>query len=139
MPLSSLSLSGPRFVPLELAVSYPSPAAEGRGWKYCGAANFWPSSAEPTASSGCVVNAPSLVSSEPFAWVGKTIWAIPQTPSCSPWHPVPPSYPCLSSSAVCPSLLVAPPALASVGGEARRTERPTRQRADLSGCTGGGA
>ncbi len=65
---------GPRFeAPLAIA-SYPSPADEGRGWKYPGPANDWPMSEEPTAT-------PSRSTSEPSALAPKATWAMPVTTS----------------------------------------------------------
>ena len=79
--VEELRAEGPRFVPLELAASYPAPAADGRGWKYRASAKFCPISAEPTASSGSLVKPPAPVTSEPFAWTGKSTCAIPHTRS----------------------------------------------------------
>src|ERR1700691_1996028 len=48
-PISS-GLDGPRLLAPESAPSYPVPASDGRGWKYCGnglpllSVNSWPSS-----------------------------------------------------------------------------------------------
>ena len=42
---------GPRLDPELAAASYPSPAADGRGWKYSGEVNGWPISSEPTTST----------------------------------------------------------------------------------------
>ena len=53
-PISS-GLDGPRLLAPDELPSYPAPAAEGRGWKYCGSGlpllsvNSCPSSSEPTS------------------------------------------------------------------------------------------
>ena len=61
-------LSGPRLLALVASGSYPSPAADGRLWKYCGSAlpslsvNDWPISLLPTGF-------PSTSMIEPFGVV----------------------------------------------------------------------
>ena len=65
--LMSVGFEGPRFE-AELDVpSYPSPAAEGRGWKYFAAVKVCPIRLEPTTM-------PSRLTSEPFA--------LAENPSC---------------------------------------------------------
>src|SRR5262245_474449 len=61
----STTLSGPRLDALVDVGSYPSPAADGRDWKYCGRAlpslsvNSWPMSALPTVLPFTVTSDPS--------------------------------------------------------------------------------
>src|ERR1700733_3125007 len=76
-PISS-GLAGPGLVAPDELPSYPAPAADGRGWKYCGSGFPWrsvnscPSSADPTSR-------PREYRSEPFAWLWKNSWARPVT------------------------------------------------------------
>ena len=64
-------LSGPRF-DAEVAVgSYPSPAADGRDWKYCRSGlpslsvKAWPISEEPTSPLASVTSEPSARDLQP--------------------------------------------------------------------------
>jgi len=64
-------------LPPELVPSYPSPAADGRDWKYSG-------SASPSASvKDCPISELPLssASGEPFAWNGISSWPMPVTTS----------------------------------------------------------
>ena len=76
----SSGFDGPRLLAPDDEASYPAPAADGRGWKYCGSGfpllsvNSWPSSADPTSL-------PSRYRSEPFACWWKKSWDRPVTTS----------------------------------------------------------
>src|SRR5436190_2130931 len=59
---------GPRFDPLELAASYPAPAADGRPWKYAGDEKGWPMSRDP-------IGRPSRTMICPLAFSGNHAWA----------------------------------------------------------------
>ncbi len=69
----SAGFVGPRFEPVEApALSGNGDVADGRPQKYLGSSKGWPMRADPTAL-------PSFMIRLPFAWCGKSTWAIPVT------------------------------------------------------------
>ena len=78
MVASRSGLSGPRLDPAEASVSYPSPAADGRGWNHSGAV-------EALADQrGARRPRRRASTSEPLAWSGNTTCPTAVTPAGRP-------------------------------------------------------
>src|SRR6478735_3804191 len=78
-PAVSTMLSGPRLLALVASGSYPSPAADGLLWKYCGSGlpslsvNDWPIRLLPTGFPPASMIDPSALSRSPGSWATSQI------------------------------------------------------------------